>query len=71
MAHALGDRDKLVTNADGSLDLLIQAESPGKDKEANWLPVAKAPFNLLLRLYSPRAEILNGTWTPPPVKRVD
>jgi hypothetical protein len=50
---------------------LIQAESPGKDKEANWLPVAKAPFNLLLRLYSPRAEILNGTWTPPPVKRVD
>lgn len=69
--QALGDRDKLVTNPDGSLDLLIQAESAGKDKEANWLPVAKAPFNLLLRLYSPRAEILNGSWTPPSVKRVD
>jgi hypothetical protein len=52
--QALGDRDKLVTNADGSLDLYIQAESPGKDKEAKWLPVAKAPFTLLMRLYSPK-----------------
>jgi hypothetical protein len=68
--QALGDRDKLVTNADGSLDLFIQAEPPGKDKEANWLPVAAGePFNLLLRLYSPRTEILDGTWTPPPVKK--
>jgi hypothetical protein len=64
---ALGDRDNLVTNADGSLDLYIQADSPGKEKEANWLPVGKAPFTLLMRLYSPRAEVLDGTWTPPPV----
>jgi len=60
--QALGDRDKLVTNADGSLDLYIQADS---------LSVAKAPYTLLLRLYSPKAEILDGTWTPPPVKRVE
>jgi hypothetical protein len=68
--QALGDRDKLQFNPDGSLDLHIQADSPGPDKEANWLPVAKAPFTLLMRLYSPKAEILDGSWTPPPVKRV-
>jgi hypothetical protein len=67
--QALGDRDKLQRNADGSLDLYIQADSPGPDKEANWLPVAKAPFTLLMRLYSPRSEILDGTWKPPTVDR--
>jgi hypothetical protein len=68
---ALGDRDKLVTNADGSLDLYIQADSPGGDKEANWLPVEKNRFTLLMRLYSPKAEFLSGPWTPPAVARVN
>jgi hypothetical protein len=68
--QALGDRDKFRLGADGSLDLYIQAESPGPEKEANWLPVAKAPFTLLMRLYSPRSEILDGTWRPPAVERV-
>jgi hypothetical protein len=67
--QALGDRDKLQFNPDGSLDLYIQADTPGAGKESNWLPVAKAPFTLLMRLYSPRNEILDGTWTPPAVKR--
>jgi hypothetical protein len=67
---ALGDRDKLVINADGSLDLFVQSDSPGADKEANWLPVAKAPFTLLMRLYSPKAEVLDGSWKPPSVRRV-
>jgi hypothetical protein len=67
---ALGDRDKLVPNADGSLDFYIQADSPGADEEANWLPVARAPFTLLMRLYSPKAEVLDGSWSPPPVRRV-
>ncbi|MFC3552277.1 DUF1254 domain-containing protein [Lysobacter cavernae] len=67
--QAIGDRDKLVANADGSLDLYIQADSPGADKEGNWLPVAKAPFTLLLRLYSPREEFLEGHWAPPAVVR--
>lgn len=67
--QAIGDRDRLVTNPDGSLDIYIQSDSPGADREANWLPVGKAPFTLLLRLYSPREEFLEGRWTPPPVVR--
>jgi hypothetical protein len=69
--QALGDRDKLIANADGSLDFYIQTNTPGVDKEANWLPVTKAPFTLLMRLYSPRAEILEGSWSPPAVRRVN
>ncbi|MEI3852074.1 MULTISPECIES: DUF1254 domain-containing protein [Ensifer] len=68
--QAIGDRDKLVANSDGSVDLYIQADSPGKDKEANWLPVGKAPFNLLMRLYSPREEFLEGKWLPPEITTV-
>jgi len=68
---ALGDRDKLVTNADGSLDLYIQANTPGGDREANWLPVDKKPFTLLMRLYSPKSEFLSGSWIPPTVARAN
>lgn len=69
--QALGDRSNLVSNSDGSVDIFIQADTPGKGKEANWLPVAAdKPFNLLMRLYWSREEVLEGTWTPPPVNRV-
>ena len=71
--YDLAQRDHLITNPDGSVDLYIQAESPGKDKEANWLPAPKGKFTLVLRLYSPTTDapsILDGTWTPPPVKRL-
>ena len=57
-------------NPDGSLDLYFQSESPGKDKEANWLPAPKAPFNLTMRLYSPQADALTGKWNPPPIKKL-
>ena len=57
------------TNADGSLDIYLQHENPGKDLEANWLPAPKGGFNLTMRLYGPKPEALNGKWSPPPVKR--
>ncbi|MEA2540327.1 MAG: hypothetical protein QOH35_1693, partial [Acidobacteriaceae bacterium] len=58
------------SNADGSLDLYFQTDSPGKDKEANWLPAPKGPFNLTMRLYSPDADALTGKWNPPPIKKM-
>ena len=56
-------------NPDGSLDLYFQNESPGPDKEANWLPAPKGDFNLCMRLYGPKSEALTGKWNPPPVMK--
>jgi hypothetical protein len=57
-------------NPDGSLDLYFQNQSPGTEKEANWLPAPKGPFNLTMRLYDPKAEALTGKWNPAPVTKV-
>jgi len=68
---AIGDRDKLNFNADGSLDIYVQADSPGSDKEANWLPAPKGAFQPTMRIYSPKPEVLDGTWIPPAIRRVN
>lgn len=68
--YAIGDRDKLKFNKDGSLDLYLQHKSPGKDKESNWLPAPAGKFDLILRAYWPMLSVLTGEWNPPPVKRV-
>lgn len=62
-------RDSLLKkNRDGSVDIYIQAESPGKDREANWLPAPKdAPFSLLLRMYWPKQAVVDGSYEPPGV----
>lgn len=68
--YALGDRDPLNYNDDGSLDLYLGHENPGVDREANWLPAPQGPLGVTMRLYAPRSEILDGRWDPPPLKRL-
>lgn len=59
---------QLVQDADGGLTLYVQHESPGADKEANWLPAPKGPFFLSMRLYYPKPEALSGEWKHPPLQ---
>jgi hypothetical protein len=69
--YTLSQRDTLITNKDGSIDIYIQAETPGKEKAANWLPAPKGEFVMVLRLYGPSHKapsILDGSWEPPPVQ---
>jgi hypothetical protein len=54
----------LKYNPDGSLDLYFQNENPGRDKEANWLPAPKGPFNLTMRLCATKSDALTGKWNP-------
>lgn len=67
---ALGDRDPLSYNDDGSLDIYVQRVSPGPEHQANWLPAPAGPIGMTMRLYAPAEQALDGRWTPPPVRRV-
>ncbi|MFG1263606.1 DUF1254 domain-containing protein [Xanthobacter aminoxidans] len=69
--YSISARQNLKTNADGSIDLYVQHDSPGADKESNWLPAPAGEFILMLRMYWPnpkKPSILDGTWTIPEVK---
>jgi hypothetical protein len=68
--YALGDRDDLELGPDGSLEIAIQHERP-EGSQTNWLPAPEGDFNLMLHMYWPSQRVLDGSWTIPPVRRVD
>ena len=61
--------DNFAKEDDGSIVFYIQKKSPGKDKEANWLPAPDGPFYLILRLYSPEKNVLDGKWKIPQLEK--
>ncbi len=61
--------DDFVRDDDGGITFYLQNESPGKEKEPNWLPAPEAPFSVIMRLYWPKQEALDGTWKQPSVNR--
>ncbi|MEU0227255.1 DUF1254 domain-containing protein [Streptomyces sp. NPDC006284] len=69
--HSIGDRTRgLISGADGSLDILIQTSEPAQGT-ANWLPVGEGPFELVLRCYQPKAELLDGRYAVPPLEAAE
>jgi hypothetical protein len=68
--YALGDRDSMRAEPDGTLDMFIQHDDPGPERRANWLPAPAGGFSLALRLYYPKPPVLDGGWEPPAVVRV-
>lgn len=71
--YSISPRQNLKANPDGSIDIHIQKDSPGADRESNWLPAPGGKFILMMRLYWPNEQdpsILNGTWTLPAARKV-
>jgi hypothetical protein len=71
--YAIGDRNPLKYNADGSLDIYLSAQSPGKDSESNWLPTGENTFNITLRIYIPTPAFLKDRsgWTAPKPEKIN
>ncbi|MET4797826.1 DUF1254 domain-containing protein [Bradyrhizobium sp. LB11.1] len=72
--YSISAREHLKSNPDGSTDLYIQKDSPGKDKESNWLPAPSGDFVLMMRLYWPSEKnpsIINGSWKIPAVRKAE
>jgi len=69
--YAIGDRTSdLMTGEGGDIVIALQRERP-VEEGVNWLPTQAGPFYLMMRLYIPRAAVLDGSWTPPPIERID
>jgi hypothetical protein len=68
--YSIGDRTPgFMPNEDGSVTIYLQNESPGPDKESNWLPAPDGPFALALRIYWPGQKVLDGEWVPSGIKK--
>jgi hypothetical protein len=70
--YSRGDRSEgLGYDQDGGVTLYLQNKDPGGDKSHNWLPIpADQPFFLMMRVYVPGMEAINGEWTPPKVEQI-
>ena len=69
--YSLGDRSGLKAGEDGSATIYVQKEAPGAEKEANWLPAPDGMFFLIMRTYLPGPDLVDQTWQPPKISRVD
>jgi len=69
--YSLGDRSRLKAAKDGSITIYVQKASPGAANEANWLPAPDGMFFLIMRTYLPGEGLVNQTWQPPEMTRVD
>ena len=70
--YSLGTKNKdLALDADSALTLYVQSKTPGKHKEANWLPAPEGDFSLYIRAYWPEPAISDGKWIPPEVQKTD
>jgi hypothetical protein len=67
--YGINDRSVFNINEDGSFDIYVQRNRPSEDKLNNWLPSGEVGFCLVLRLYLPQKEILNGTWPLPEITK--
>lgn len=63
--------DQFKKDTNGSITFYIQKDSPGKDKESNWLPAPDGPLYMVMRLYGPEPDALEGRWTPPKVEKTN
>ncbi|MCX7304385.1 MAG: DUF1254 domain-containing protein [Hyphomicrobiales bacterium] len=61
---------QFVKDSDGGITIYVQNEAPSKDKQANWLPAPKGPFTIFMRIYWPKESALDGSWTKPPLNKV-
>jgi hypothetical protein len=68
--YSVGDRSGMQPDADGGLTIYVQKDSPGADKQGNWLPAPRGQFFMIMRTYLPAQDIVDQTWQPPKITAV-